>query len=545
MKRDPAQSAAANDQAWQKKAVWHAIHSECYRYGRPGVDPYFGSTGLPPMEYVPRGQYLGEDVYDSTLARAVTKLANRIVQDVCPPGVEWSEFVGGMVGGEGRSEDRKRLKTLQKRTFKAFHVSNGDQALHEMILDTVLSGTGVARVGAGREPAVPLELDSTSQVEVALEGGPRGSVWGFHRKFLMPREHFQAMWPQAELPEEPPQESHLAPHMPPLHSIYESTYFDIDEGAWWYDVLTRGTYRSEGTGEPTLLLQEQYPISRWIAWRWARLPGEIYGRSPVMDALPDAKTASAVVEALLKTASLRTKGIFTYKNDGIINLATTRMEAGSFIQVESNAQDNPSIRPLEVGGDVRLTEIVLEDLRMSIEKAMLGQGLPPEGSGIRSATEWVARMKQINQEVGAAFSRLVEELLRPLLQAVTYVLSEQGVLADVGIPQGQFMRLDGTDMDLVFTSPLVRSQKLQDVQGIVEASQMAQAAAGPMGFQAAANTPRIAAKIFELQSVDPDLSRDEDEAEQMYQQQMQAQAEAASAPNANDQPAGMERGNAP
>ena len=141
--------------------------------------------------------------------------------------------------------------------------------------------------------------------------------------------------------------------------------------------------------------------------------------------------------------------------------------------------------------------------------------------------------------IGAAFSRLVEEMLRPLLQAVVFVLSEQGVLADVGLPQGQLMRLDGTDMDLNFTSPLVRSQKLQDVSAIVEASQMAQVAAGPMGFQAAANTPKIAAKIFKLQSVDPELARDEDEAEQLYQQQVQAQAQAASPPQGPGEPEPM------
>ena len=243
---------------------------------------------------------------------------------------------------------------------------------------------------------------------------------------------------------------------------------------------------------------------------------------------------------LLKTGSMRIAGIFTVRSDANVNVATSRTEAGTFLYVDSNANDNPAISALEVGGDVNMGQLILEDLRMSIEKAMLGQGLPPEGAGIRSATEWVARMKELNQQIGAAFSRLVEEMLRPLMQAVVYVLSEQGLLADVGVPQGQRLRLDGTDMDLVFTSPLVRSQKLQDVSSLVEACQMAQAAAGPMAFQAAANAPRIAAKIFELQSVDSDLARGEDEAEQMYQEQMQAQAQAATPPNANEQPAGME-----
>ena len=537
MHRTPEQSVAANDRAWQFKIPWHAHHAECYRFARPGVNPYYATSGLMPDGTTPRGMELGEEVYDSTLARATTKLANRIVQDVCPPGVKWSEFTGGLAGDETTTENRGRLQTLRDRTFKAFHVSNGDQALHEMILDCVCTGTGVLRVGAGKEPTTPLELDSTSQVEVALEPGPRGDVWGFHRKFLLPRDHVRALWPDADLPAEDAGHTPDTALTPVKHTVYESTYYDVDEGLWRYDVLARaGQGAHAASGQAQRLLEQRMPISRWIAWRWSRMPGEIYGRSPVMDALPDARVASETVYRLLQLASMRGAGMFTFINGGVLNVHKLRFEPGEFIEVASNDQGNPSLRPLEVGGDVNITQIILEDLRMSIEKAMLGAGLPPEGSGIRSATEWVARMKEINQEIGAAFARLVEELLRPLLQAVVHVLAEQGLLADVGVPQGQVLRLDGTDMDLNFTSPLVRSQKLQDVASIVEASQMAQAAAGPMGFQAAAHTPRIAAKIFELNGTDPTLSRDEDEADTMYQQQLDAQQAAAQPPGAPGEP---------
>ena len=528
MRRTPAQSVAMNDQAWQMKAPWHGVHSDAYHYGMPGVDPYYGSQGIPPVGQQPRGMSLGEEVYDSTLARSVTKLANRVVQDVCPPGVEWSDFVGGLTERESAQENRERLSTLQHRTFKAFHVSNGDQALHEMVTDCVVSGTGVCRIGAGHEPTVPLTIDSTSQVEVALEAGPRGQVWGFHRKFLLPRDHIRALWPAAELPKEDPGEKArptTGPIVPVLHSVYESTYYDVDGGRWHYDVLSRGGQGQQGTAQR--LLEEITPISRWVAWRWKRMPNEIYGRSPAMDALPDARTASEVVRLLLKSAGLAAGGLYTFTGDSDINPATTRVTPGAFIQVRSNARENPSIAPLAIGGDLRMTQVVLEELRMSIIKAMLGEGLPPETAGIRSATEWAARMRELQMAVGAAFARLAEELLRPLLQAVVYVLSEQGLLADVGIPAGQALRLDGTDMDLHFTSPMARQQKQMEVATTVEASQMAQAAAGPEAFQAAANAPKIASSILTLSGVDPELTRDPDDAEQAYQEQREMAMQAA------------------
>ena len=540
MHRTPAQSVAMNDQAWQHKAPWHGTHSDCYHYGTPGVDPYYGSQGIPPAGQQPRGMSMGEDVYDATLARSVTKLSNRIIQDVCPPGTKWSDFTGGLTQGESGAQHRKRLSTLRDRTFKAFHVSNGDQALHEMVTDCVVSGTGVCRIGAGQEPTVPLTIDSTSQVEVALEAGPRGKVWGFHRKFLLPRDHIQALWPAAELPPEDPGEKSQGTGgalVPTLHNVYESTYFDLTRGQWWYDVLSRGGQGRQGTAQR--LFEEVSPISRWVAWRWKRMPNELYGRSPTMDALPDARTASEVVRLLLKSAALAAGGLFTFTSDADVNPQTTRVEPGSFIQVRSNARDNPSITPLPIGGDLRMTQLVLEELRMSIIKAMLGEGLPPETAGIRSATEWAARMRELQMAIGAAFARLTEELLRPLLQAIVYVLSEQGLLADVGVPAGQALRLDGTDMDLHFTAPMARAQKQMEVASIVESSQMAQAAAGPEAFQAAVNTPAIASTIFQLNGIDQvgdaSLSRDPEEAEAQFQQAREA-AMAQAQPTTEQQP---------
>ena len=52
-------------------------------------------------------------------------------------------------------------------------------------------------------------------------------------------------------------------------------------------------------GDPTVLSEGRFAVSPFINFRWTKAPGEIYGRSPVMKALPDIKTANKVVELVL------------------------------------------------------------------------------------------------------------------------------------------------------------------------------------------------------------------------------------------------------
>src|SRR5690606_10788884 len=52
---------------------------------------------------------------------------------------------------------------------------------------------------------------------------------------------------------------------------------------------------------------EQPPF---VTFRWIKGAGELYGRSPVMTALPDIKTANKVVELILKNASIAVTGIW-------------------------------------------------------------------------------------------------------------------------------------------------------------------------------------------------------------------------------------------
>lgn len=98
-------------------------------------------------------------------------------------------------------------------------------------------------------------------------------------------------------------------------------------------------YRYMAVAEPApglvsdamVLSEGRFEKSPFINFRWLKAPGEIYGRSPVMKALPDIKTANKVVELVLKNASIAVTGIWQADDDGVLNPANIKLVPGAII----------------------------------------------------------------------------------------------------------------------------------------------------------------------------------------------------------------------
>ena len=532
MRREPLESVAWNERAWERKRPWHAIHSDCYRFARPGINPYFDQDGYDPTLAAvgaARGIEMGEDVFDSTLATAAARVTNRFMQSIFPAGQHWVKMARGRKTADDpkpTKQEQRTVQTIETAAFNALNASGFYRAAHETMGDGFVAGTGVMRIAGSSDKNEPLDIGATSQVEVALEPGANGTIWGYHRKMLLDREYIQAMWPGGTLPpKDPPRNSKTAEVERLKHTVFESTYFHPESGWWYYDVLARGVRGAE----VHRILEERHPLSRWIGWRWSRLPGEVYGRSPVMDALPDARTASQLVATLLANGSIRVAGVHTITEDAALNIDQVRMESGEFIVVRSNSSSDPSIRALDVGGDLHMGQIILSDLRDSIRAAALDRSLPDRREGQMTAREVIERMKEVQMDIGPAFNRIAEEMAVPVLQATVYALQQQKKIAGLkpvapqsGVPS-PMVRLDGSDIDVSFQSPLTQSQKLVDVANTVRGVGMAREAAGEAALQAAINAPKMAAEILRKMDAIPDAYRDPDEAEALYQQMLQAQ----------------------
>ena len=215
----------------------------------------------------------------------------------------------------------------------------------------------------------------------------------------------------------------------------------------------------------------------WVVARYMKVAGEIYGRGPLVTALPDIKTLNATKRMLLQNASLAIAGMYTAADDGVLNPQTISIVPGAIIPVARNGgPQGPSIMPLPRSGDFNLAQIVINDLSVSIKKVMLDDTLPPDTMSARSATEVQARMQELASNMGAAFGRLITEAMLPIVARVLDVMDQQNL---IDMP----LRVDGQQVKVTPISPLAKAQNSEELESVLQFMQLTQEI-GPAGQMA-------------------------------------------------------------
>jgi hypothetical protein len=200
--------------------------------------------------------------------------------------------------------------------------------------------------------------------------------------------------------------------------------------------------------------------------RYMKVAGEIYGRGPLMTALPDIKTLNKTIELLLKNASLAVAGVYTAADDGVLNPNTVKIVPGAIIPVARNGgPQGPALQALPRSGDFNVSQLVINDLRQNVKRILLDESLPPENMSARSATEIVERMKELSQNLGSAFGRLINETMIPLVAKILEVMDERGL---IDMP----LRVNGLEVKVVPVAPLAMAQNMEEINAIMQYAQL-------------------------------------------------------------------------
>jgi len=287
--------------------------------------------------------------------------------------------------------------------------------------------------------------------------------------------------------------------------LLEATIYNQDRGDYHYCVIW--------PSGKVKLVEREMKSSPWIVARYMKVAGEIYGRGPVITALPDIKTLNKTLELLLKNASLSIAGVYTAADDGVLNPQTIRITPGAIIPVARNGgPQGESLRQLPRSGDFNVSQIVINDLRMNIKKILLDDTLPPDNMSARSATEIAERMKELAQNLGSAFGRLITETMIPIVSRVLYVMDERGL---IDMP----LRVNGLEVKVAPVSPIAQAQNMGDIEKITQWVQLS-SALGPEG-QMAPRMGAIADYVADKLGVPAELRTSAQEREEMMQQAAQ------------------------
>ncbi|MCE2510387.1 MAG: head-tail connector protein [Alphaproteobacteria bacterium] len=428
-------------QACARRSLWESHWQEAYDYALPQRDAF---TRAPRP-----GEKKTDKLFDGTAPDAVDQLAASLLAQLTPP---WARWFGLTAGTDIFEEEEAAIAGLLDQTAETLqsHLDRSNFAveMHQGFLDLVTGGTACllfeeAAPGAPsafRFTAVPLS-------QAVLDEGPTGELDTTYRRSTLDADAIRVRFPKAPLPEWVKSEG--TPDSPRRFTVIEAV---VPDGVrYTYHALLEN--EQAATAKPWVLASGDFDSSPFLNFRWLKAPGEIYGRSPVMKALPDIKTANKVVELVLKNATIAVTGIWQADDDGVLNPANIKLVPGTIIP---KAVGSSGLTPLEAPGRFDVSQIVLDDLRSRIRKALLVDQLGQADGPRMTATEVLERAAEMTRILGATYGRLQSELLTPLVSRGLQILRRRGEIPDIF--------LDGRLVDLQYRSPLAQSQVQKDVQ---------------------------------------------------------------------------------
>ena len=451
MRLTPEQILKRQIAAQAKKDEFQQLYQDAYEFALPQRQLYGvwegGAVGSKKMQRV----------FDSTAINSTQRFANRLQSVVFPPQRKWAKLEAGSdIPPEQKQQAQAILEVYQEKMFTVLNQSNFDIAMGEFLLDLAV-GTACMMVQPG-DDVQPLNFIPVPLFLVSYEEGANGQVDNVYRRMRMKGESIQRQWPDAEIGDDL---ARRIEHKPTDDvELLEATIYDHKRGDYCYHVIDKVS--------KTEIVYRRRKMSPWVISRYMKVAGEIYGRGPLMTALPDIKTLNKTIELLLKNASLAVSGVYTAADDGVLNPNTVKIVPGAIIPVARNGgSQGPALLALPRSGDFNVSQLVINDLRSNVKRILLDESLPPDNMSARSATEIVERMKELAQNLGSAFGRLINETMIPVTAKILEVMDERGM---IDMP----LRVNGLEVKVTPVAPLAMAQNMEEVNSIMQYMQIAQ-----------------------------------------------------------------------
>ena len=501
-------------QAFEHNTYWHDTLEDAYEYFLP-------NRNLFETEAV--GQKKMDRIFDSTALEAIQQGASKLQENIAPIWSRWATFEPSLrvtklleTGQFDVSEEdiRRNLEEQAEVVFDFINRSNFATQFYEHALD-LLIGTGTIRIDEDDSDDMPIVFHAIPQKGIAFEESPYGNVETHWRRFKVKAKDLERKWkgfkPSPSMasriknkPEEMVSVSEGVVYLPKAKTYYGCLWCNKENHISWMQDF--------GTSSP------------WVTGRYSKVAGEVRGRGPALQALPDVKSLNKAKEFTLQKAAIDLAGMYTATDDGVTNPYNISISPGVVIPVGSNNSSNPSIQRLDTGANLQLSQFVISDLQMNIKKALFNDLRDPTGA-VRSATEVAIESRELAKRIGSAFGRLQTEVLIPIIKRVVAILTRRGLI--------QPLQLDGRDIDIKFTSPLARSQDSEDILNVQQAVQFVLQNAGPDEAKIGFKLEDFGTWVAEKAGVPASLVRSDSEKQQIIQagaEAQQAGIEASSQP---------------
>lgn len=399
----------------------------------------------------------GSDVvFDSTPLDSLNKFVSKLQTSLVPAQKNWLRLKVGTSLKDNEDKLQPVLDDITSVFFSAIRNSNFDVEAAESFYDLAV-GTACLMMMEG-DVLTPFKFKTVPLSELYLEKVGNGQFNSIFRKHRVVPLFADKVWADAKIDSDMKEEEKE-------QDFVEAVMQEND--LWKYYVVY--------AKEKKLIVDRTLRYNPFIVFRWSVMPGEVYGRGPVLFALPDAKSLNKTKELILKNASIAVSGVWTLEDDGVTNPENVIIKPGAIIPVTSNggASRAASLQPLLTGTNFNVGDIVISDLRQSISNIMFANPLGPVDQAVKTATEIEYRQKQYADEIGAPFGRLESEFIKPIIKNGLLILDALGKI-DI-----QDFRVNEEQIAVDYASPLSITQNTEDVNKLIKFMEVINGIFGP------------------------------------------------------------------
>lgn len=392
-------------------------------------------------------------LFDSTGQHAAMLLASAVVGGVTPSNSRWFDL-----DVPSQPENRNAwLDDSADITWKEIHASNFDAAGYETIYDSVIAGVAVCFIDYDRE-AESLRFEewpiASTYISASKAGGAIDTIY---RCFSLTAEQAYAEYGENKMR---PQNKGLsdsvlqAAKSEPSRKIefIQCIYPTGKKGGVKSDELPFASCHIERNSRK-VVRESGYHEFPCAVPRWFAVPSSPWAVGPVYKALPDIKTLNKAVQFTLQNAEMQMAGMWGAVDDGVINPATIRVGARQIVVVS----DKNNFFPITPGGNIQIGEVMIGNMRRSVQQTMMVDNLQLPQDRDMTATEVNTRMEILRQILAPIYGRIQSEWLQPL------VARSFGLLLRNGKIEPPPEELATARLGIRYISPLARAQRMGEV----------------------------------------------------------------------------------
>ena len=477
-----------------------------------------------------KGEKRTEVLYDSTAITANNLLAASLQGTLTSPSLAWFSI---KLRDEQLNQNREVslwLEDTAKRMYDTFNETNFNTEVHELYLDLCSIGTGAIFVEEGKRgfDTDGIHFNCLHIAEYYIQENINGKVDTLYRKYKLTARQAVQEFGEENLGEKVLKAAREKPekNFTFIHAVEPTADYERAIGK----TATKLPFHSCHVCEEDKMVVRTggYNEFPYLVPRWSKATGEIFGRSPSYNALPDIKTLNKAVEIGLKAWAKAIDPPLLVQDDGVIG--RVRMTPAGITVVRNDG----AVKPLQIGSNWQITDMKENQLRTAIRQAYYSDQLQLQEGPQMTATEVQVRYELMQRLLGPTLGRFQSEFLNPLIERVFGIMFRAGAL----MTAPDIIR--DTTIDVEYVGPLARSQRMEEAVAIERLYQLAmniaQVDPAIMDNIDHDNAIRMRAKLL---GVPKTVMRGTDQVEEMRAAQAEAQQQVAMAQQSQAQAQAM------